>query len=331
MRKTFAAILSVFILSVSLVIPVFAESKIEIKNQPQNATFPENAVASWSVEATGEGLSYKWFIVYKDVAYDTSVSFAEQHPWQDGITGEGFGTNNEGNQFYINGIGNALDGAEIYCVISNKTDKVTSQSAYITVGGTKIPPQLKVVAKVNIVKDKILKLYCEATAADGDEIKSYMWYETETGKLKDIVSLGAKEGIPEEDPILVCDTTKYGTRYYVCYVETELGGKAYTSVIPVTVYDPNAPAETPKEDPDPVDATDKPAETPLPGSLTENKKTPDTNGVQQSETVKPERTTEKGLSIWLLVLIAAGSAALGSGVAIAVMLIIKKNRSRRQK
>lgn len=153
-----------------------------------------------------------------------------------------------------------------------------------------------------------------------------MWYETETGKLKDIVSIGAKEGMPEEDPILVCDTTEYGTRYYVCYVETELGGKAYTSVIPVTVYDPNAPAETPKEDPaaDPVDATDKPAETPLPDSLTENKNTPGANGGQQSETGKPEHTTEKGLSIWLLVLIAAGGAALGSGAAIAVILIIKK-------
>lgn len=48
MRKIFAAILSVFILSVSLMIPAFAESKIEIKNQPQNATFPET---QWQVGA----------------------------------------------------------------------------------------------------------------------------------------------------------------------------------------------------------------------------------------------------------------------------------------
>ena len=35
--------------------------------------------------------------------------------------------------------------------------------------------------------------------------------------------------------MLVCDTSTPGTRYYVCYVMTKLGGVAYSSVIPVTV------------------------------------------------------------------------------------------------
>lgn len=97
-----------------------------ITRQPQNGTFPENSVASWSVEAAGDNLSYHWFIVYKGVTYDTNKSFAEGHPWQDGVLGSGYGSNDKGNTFFISGIGSALDGAEIYCIVSNKTGSVTS-------------------------------------------------------------------------------------------------------------------------------------------------------------------------------------------------------------
>ena len=114
-----------------------------------------------------------------------------RHPWQDGFVGSGYGSNDKGNTFFINGIGSVLDGAEIYCIVSNKTGSVTSARAYISVGGSKSPPELKVSAAVIVEKGKVLKLYCDAKASDGDEVKSYLWYETTTGKLKDIVSIGS--------------------------------------------------------------------------------------------------------------------------------------------
>lgn len=236
MRKA-AIILLILVLSFLLPASVLATDKIEIIHQPQNMIFPEHASANWSVEATGDGLAYEWFIVYKGTAYNTAESFDENHPWQVGVVGDGYGRNDIGNAFFINGIGSALDGAEIYCVISNKTGSVTSQRAHISVGGQSLPPRLKVPAAVTIKKDKILKLLCDAEAFEGDDIKSYTWYETDTGALKDIVAIGAQDGQPEEYPILVCDTTMLGTRYYVCCVETNLGGKAYSSVIPVTVIE----------------------------------------------------------------------------------------------
>lgn len=237
MKKATAVLIFILILATFALTPSLAAGNIVITHQPQNGTFPENSVASWSVEAAGDNLSYHWFIVYKGVTYDTNKSFAEGHPWQDGVLGSGYGSNDKGNTFFINGIGSALDGAEIYCIVSNKTGSVTSARAYISVGGSKSPPELKVSASVRVEKGKVLKLYCDAKASDGDEVKSYLWYETTTGKLKDIVAIGANEGYSEEDPILVCDTGKAGTRYYVCYVETKLGGKAYSSVIPVTVVE----------------------------------------------------------------------------------------------
>lgn len=109
---------------------------------------------------------------------------------------------------------------------------MTSQSAYISVGGEKSPPQLTVPALVTAEKDEVLKLHCDAQAANGDKISSYTWYETASGDLKDIVAIGVKEGQPEENPIFVCDTTQTGTRHYACYVETDFDGRACSSVIP---------------------------------------------------------------------------------------------------
>ena len=272
--------------------------------------------------------------MYKGVSYDTNKSFAEGHPWQDGVLGSGYGSNDKGNTFFINGIGSALDGAEIYCIVSNKTGSVTSARAYISVGGSKFPPELKVSASVRVEKGKVLKLYCDAKASDGDEVKSYLWYETTTGKLKDIVAIGANEGYSEEDPILVCDTGKAGMRYYVCYVETNLGGKAYSSVIPVTVVEKAAPTQKPTatQKPAPVtsgaDKTSGVQKTSEPDSV----KAPDESAVGmetdigepgsvESTTAAKQDSTGKTLSVKAVVLIAIACLAIGgiiAGVAVAL-------------
>ena len=95
----------ILILATFALTPSLAAGNIVITRQPQNGTFPENSVASWSVEAAGDNLSYHWFIVYKGVTYDTNKSFAEGHPWQEGVVGSGYG------------------------IVSNKTGSVTSARA----------------------------------------------------------------------------------------------------------------------------------------------------------------------------------------------------------
>ena len=322
MRRIPTALLVAFILMVSMVTPVFATAEIEITRQPQNSVFPENASAYWTVEATGEDLVYDWFIVYEGVAYNTITSFVENHPWQEGVTGDGYGRNDVGNGFFISGIGSALDGAEIYCVVSNQTGSVTSQNAYISVGGEKSPPQLTVPALVTAEKDEVLKLHCDAQAADGDKIRSYTWYETASGELKDIVAIGAKEGQPEENPILVCDTTQTGTRFYVCYVETDFGGRAYSSVIPVIVTEKTVSAETSTKssdtestsDPTPSASPDRSGQSAAIGSA------PETSGqdnASEKAGIPPESNADNAVLPPLMIALSAagGVAVVGGGIA----------------
>lgn len=233
--KTFTAFLMITLLAAAMLVPVSAAEKPVITLQPQNCVYPEFASALWSVGATGENLSYDWYIVYNGTAYRTADALAENHPWLNGVTGSGYGSNEAGDTFFVEGIGSALDGALIYCVVSNEAGSVTSESAYISVDGKKSPPRLKVPASVTVEQETVVKLFCEAEASGDDSVSSYAWFETPTGQLKDIVTIGSYGGQPEENPVLVCDTSTPGTRYYVCYVMTKLGGVAYSSVIPVTV------------------------------------------------------------------------------------------------
>ena len=233
--KKFTAFLMITLLAAAMLVPVSAADKPVITLQPQNSVYPEFASALWSVGAKGENLSYDWYIVYNGTAYRTADAFAENHPWLNGVTGSGYGSNEAGDTFFVEGIGSALDGALIYCVVSNEAGSATSESAYISVSGKKFPPQLNVPASVTVEQDTVLKLFCEAETSRDDSVSSYAWFETPTGQLKDIVAIGSYGDQPEEDPVLVCDTSTPGTRYYVCYVMTKLGGVAYSSVIPVTV------------------------------------------------------------------------------------------------
>lgn len=239
MKKTLSVIICV-IMTAALMLPVFAAEDsggILITLQPQNSVFPEKSTATWSVEAQGENLAYRWFIMYEGKAYDTTDPATANLQWLTGAS-EGFESGKAGSVFSIKGIDSALDGAEVYCVISNGTVSLSSAHAVISVAAAvAAPPQLAVPAGVTAVKDSLLKLTCTAAAADGDKIKSYLWYETATGRLRDIVAIGGRDGSEETSPVMVCDTSAVGTRYYVCAVWTESGGMAYSSVIPVTVIE----------------------------------------------------------------------------------------------
>lgn len=200
---------------------------------------------------------------------------------------------------------------------------MTSKSAYISVGGKKSPPQLTVPASVTIERDKVLKLHCDAKAADGDTIKSYTWYETTSGELKDIIAIGAKEGYTEENSILVCNTTQPGTRYYVCYVETELGGRAYSSVIPVTVTEktvsPDTSSDTtPTASPDSSDALKTGDSTP---GASDTVNTSDKPGDSSRE-----NTDQATLSTPTIALVIAGTAAVIIGGITGIVIAHSKKK-----
>ena len=315
------------LLAAAMLVPVSAAEKPVITLQPQNYVYPEFASALWSVGATGENLSYDWYIVYNGTAYRTADAFAENHPWLNGVTGAGYGSNEAGDTFFIEGIGSALDGALIYCVVSNEAGSVTSESAYISVNGKKSPPRLKVPALVTVEQETVVKLLCEAEAAEGDSVSSYAWFETPTGQLKDIVAIGSSGGQPEEDPVLVCDTSTPGTRYYVCYVMTKLGGMAYSSVIPVTVTEKTVVTSPPPESSDLTDsqATSVPDRTSGPAATlpSDGETSPaGSSGHTGTDSVPGEKGDSRGTVI--IVLAAVCGVLLGSCIVLVAAAFRKK-------
>lgn len=343
--KKFTAFLIITLLAAAMLVPVSAADKPVITLQPQNSVYPEFASAIWSVGATGENLSYTWYIVYNGTAYRTADALAENHPWLNGVTGSGYGSNEAGDTFFVEGIGSALDGALIYCVVSNEAGSVTSESAYISVGGKKSPPRLKVPASVTVEQETVVKLFCEAEASGDDSVSSYAWFETPTGQLKDIVAIGSYGGQPEENPVLVCDTSTPGTRYYVCYVMTKLGGVAYSSVIPVTVTEKTVVTQPQSEGSDVTapqttsvpDGTSEPATTLPAGSETspagsDGETSPAGSGGETSPTSSGGHTGtdsvpgEKGDSrgTVIIVLAAVCGVLLGSCIALAAAAFRKK-------
>ncbi len=81
-------------------------------------------------------------------------------------------------------------------------------------------------------------LYCSATSADDAEL-SYLWYETTTGKLEDIIAVNRGE---EMEATLPLDSDTVFSTYYVCKVTSADGEEVYTepilvSSIPFAEYD----------------------------------------------------------------------------------------------
>lgn len=227
MRKTI--VLLIMLLLCLQPVSVFAASAPEILNEPQNLVWPENSVASYSVEAYGDNLSYKWYIVCNGVTYDTT-KFEEGLPWT-GFGMSGCGTSTDGKTFYINGIMKEANGAKIYCEVANGAGSVRSRAATISVGGSALPPNIKVVSSIIAETNQPASIMCTASDPKGGTVE-YTWMETTTGELKDVVVINRGTEINET---LNCDTSTPGTRYFVCMVTTSNGGMGYSSVVPVTV------------------------------------------------------------------------------------------------
>lgn len=246
MKKATIAIIFLALM-LQLLVPVMAVGvQPVITMQPQNRQYPAHAVAIYSVTAEGDNLHAYWYMEWNGTVYNISEIGGEhaQQPWE-GYAGAGYGPHQYENTFsYIfEGIETELDGAEIWCTVEDGHYQVTSDRAVITVSETvKMPPEIvSVPASVTAAVGSNVEIRCVAKSVDDTQQLMYVWYETSSGKLQDVIALSDDSFSDFISP----DTSTPGTRYYVCGVFTTedgssiTGGYAYSSVIPVTVLDPD--------------------------------------------------------------------------------------------
>lgn len=232
----------------ALAVPAMAYTTPVITRQPYSPTYIEYDQATYSVTVKGQNLRCTWYLNYEGREYNISNTGGGMKPWEV-YAGETYGAmeptvNGDFTTFtyHFGGIGIELDGCYIYAVIDEGHVEVFSEKAYIrVVEDCGAAPEISVPAAMEVTKGEVVDLYCQATAKDGSTL-SYLWYETSTGGLKDIVAVN--RGAEDQDTLRV-DTGAYGTRYYVCAVSTSNGGSAYSSVIPVTVLESQPTGELP--------------------------------------------------------------------------------------
>lgn len=234
MKKYISFIICVLLLC-TLITPVLAAPEGPVITlQPQSPNYPEYSVAEYTVKATGSNLTASWYMEWEGKTYNISDYTNGYEPWED-YAGETYGAEKlDANTFRFSfwGIEHPLNGATIWCVIEDGHYSVTSQKAYINMGNPATPPTIvDIPAQITVEQGQKAKIYCNARSNDGTEL-GYIWYETSTGDLRDIQALDRGTEIGDT---LSCDTSKVGTRYYVCAVNTSQGGMCYSSVVPVTV------------------------------------------------------------------------------------------------
>ena len=74
-----------------------------------------------------------------------------------------------------------------------------------------VPPTVNVPKGMDVLKGENLDLYCHATSNDGSSL-SYLWYETPTGAMQDIVAIN--RGTETGDTLRVDTSTPEGKQYF---------------------------------------------------------------------------------------------------------------------
>lgn len=244
--------LSIVFVLVLLCVPFFsahAAQGFKITLQPQNYQYPEYAVAIYTVKVEDPAGTPKatWYMKYEGKTYNISQigGIYPVQPWE-GYAGENYGPRADGNTFTYTfaGIEEELDGAEIWCVAEDGHYDLESAHAVITVSSvlSVSPPEiLSVPAEAVVPVGEELELRCVARSGAENVQLSYQWYETTTGKLQDVKAI-----VGEDSDFYLPETAWPGTHYYVCGVFGSNGGRAYSSVIKVTVEEIPGPKITTK-------------------------------------------------------------------------------------
>ena len=320
------------LLLLMLAAPVSADHGPMIRQQPASPNYTEYAVAIYEVKAGAPGYSATWYIEYEGTVYNASNLSAGMQPWE-AYAGESYGPHQPDEytfQYQFCGIEQALNGAKIWCVVTDGHVVATSESAFISVGSSTAPPQIvDFPAKLIARQNEPAELRCVAIAPEGTQLQ-YIWYESSTGKLQDIRAI---ESESEFSDCFLCPTDTLGSRYYFCGVFTSDGGVAYTGMAEVVVIEsplpttpPTTAATTP---PTTLAPTVPPTTTPAAQPTTAPAAQPTTAPAAQPTTAPaptqpiPDPQTEApGVPLWAVILIAV--AAAGAGVAVTVILLKRK-------
>ena len=314
MKKTIC-MLMVVLLSFLLTMPAMAASEGPVITlQPQSPNYPHYSVAIYTVKAEGTNLQATWYMEWLGKTYTISDIGGAMQDWE-AYAGESYGARKLDDNTFIyvfEGIERDLDGAYIWCVIEDGHYDVSSQKSRISVGNEKMPPEIvSIPTTLTVEQGDTAEIRCVAKSPDDSEL-SFLWYETDTGKLEDIRAVNRGT---ETSDYLLCDTAEIGTRHYICMVETANGGMTYSSVVSVTVAE-KQPEPTQPQDPTqpqaPTESTEQTSPSEQPTVGTEDN-TPET---QAPTTNTPDDPQNNELPWWAFVIVAAIAAGVGFGVAV---------------
>lgn len=344
MRK-FCSVFLCILLIMAFSCPVFATSgDLAITQEIQSPNYPEYSVAMYMVKASGSNLSATWYMDWQGTTYTISDVGGAFQDWE-AYAGESYGARKLDDNtftFTFEGIEADLDGAYIWCVIEDGHNDVTSQAVRMNVGSEIMPPViLEIPAQLTVEQGEEAEIRCIAQGPMDTQL-SFLWYETDTGRLEDIRAVNRGT---ETSDFLLCDTSSVGTRYYVCMVETSEGGQVYSSVVTVTVTE-KATEPTKTTNPETKATTSEKqttvpetqATTPETTAPTEPKDTTPAPQTQPATTTQPtqapaasqppvkshQEEADGGMPWWSLVLIALAGAGAGVGAAV---ILIRKNQN----
>ena len=296
MKKIVSWLLIIFIVCLGTVPVAAANDEPTITLEIQSPNYPEYSVAIYTVKVTGNNLKATWYMEWNGKTYTISNVGGAMQDWE-GFAGETYGAKKLDDNtfaFVFEGIGKELDGAYIWCVLEDGHYDVTSKKARITVSGESTPPEiLSIPTMLTVEQGDEAEIRCVAKSVSDAQL-SFLWYETDSGKLEDIRAVNRGE---EVNDYMLCDTTVLGTRNYVCMVKSTDGGVIYSSVVPVTVIERQAVENGPSV----------PTDTTPPAT--------DTIGNSQN-TDNTDKSYGQVFPWWGYVLIALGGISVGIGGAV---------------
>jgi hypothetical protein len=242
----------------ALVFVLFAPACVfaDFTAYPMSRQFPEDSVATYTVDSESAYATFSWYLKFDGNTYDFANLDLSSAQWINYVTG--FGVSADGKTLFFEGVTKDLGGAEVYCVCDENGVKTTSPAAVVSIceAGMPMPPVMKAPAKVTATCGEKAVLSVEAEPQEGVTY-NYQWYTSFSENLADIKAI-MDDGF--DGPSIEISSDAPGTVNYCCMVESVKDGKStnsYTNIIQVE-FKAAAPVETEAPSDDPSTPTDEP-------------------------------------------------------------------------